>query len=303
MALESRGVQTARYLPCIHLQSYMRERYGFREGLCPVAEGISRRTLALPFHARLEAGDQERRRGGAPRGAARVRREPGQGEALLVWGLWALVALAVLVTYSRLDPSLLYHTTGEGLGGGLSRVVVLLSFPISLVAVALTLLSLAALSRAPGGSAVPRSRSVRSPPSPVSSARRISTHAGSTRYRPPVSLSRSASPSPRRCGQASRSRRRCRPTASGSRWASRSAFSPCRGSRQSSASTCRATSFSAKRSRPARRWPPSISGTTTGSTAPCSSSSALLLSRRRPTGRLRRVLHRIRVARASATAP
>ena len=76
-----------------------------------------------------------------------MRREPGQGEALLVWGLWATVALAVLATYSRLDPSLLYHTTGDGLGGGLSRVVVLLSFPISLVAIALTLLSLAALSR------------------------------------------------------------------------------------------------------------------------------------------------------------
>jgi perosamine synthetase len=57
--LESRGVQTARYLPCIHLQSYMRERYGFGEGLCPVAEGISSRTLALPFHARLEERDQD----------------------------------------------------------------------------------------------------------------------------------------------------------------------------------------------------------------------------------------------------
>jgi perosamine synthetase len=57
--LEERGVQTARYLPCIHLQSYMRERYGFREGLCPVAEGLSPRTLALPFHARLGEGDQE----------------------------------------------------------------------------------------------------------------------------------------------------------------------------------------------------------------------------------------------------
>jgi perosamine synthetase len=56
--LESRGVQTARYLPCIHLQSYMRERYGFSEGLCPVAEELSTRTLALPFHARLEADDQ-----------------------------------------------------------------------------------------------------------------------------------------------------------------------------------------------------------------------------------------------------
>ena len=57
--LDERGVQTARYLPCIHLQSYMRDRYGFREGLCPVAEGLSARTLALPFHARLDAADQE----------------------------------------------------------------------------------------------------------------------------------------------------------------------------------------------------------------------------------------------------
>ncbi|HXF98817.1 MAG TPA: DegT/DnrJ/EryC1/StrS family aminotransferase [Gaiellaceae bacterium] len=57
-ALAERGVQTARYLPCIHLQPYMRERFGFREGLCPVAEEVSARTLALPFHARLEEEDQ-----------------------------------------------------------------------------------------------------------------------------------------------------------------------------------------------------------------------------------------------------
>ena len=56
--LESRGIQTARYLPCIHLQSYMQERYGFRAGLCPVAEDLSSRTLALPFHARLDEDDQ-----------------------------------------------------------------------------------------------------------------------------------------------------------------------------------------------------------------------------------------------------
>jgi perosamine synthetase len=56
--LDARGVQTARYLPCIHLQSYMRERYGFREGLCPVAEDASARTLALPFHTRIEDDDQ-----------------------------------------------------------------------------------------------------------------------------------------------------------------------------------------------------------------------------------------------------
>jgi perosamine synthetase len=57
--LERRGVATARYLPSIHLQPYMRERFGFREGLCPVSEETSARTLALPFHARLPREDQE----------------------------------------------------------------------------------------------------------------------------------------------------------------------------------------------------------------------------------------------------
>lgn len=56
--LEERGVQTARYLPCIHLQPYMQERFGYRVGLCPVAEDLASRTLALPFHARLDEDDQ-----------------------------------------------------------------------------------------------------------------------------------------------------------------------------------------------------------------------------------------------------
>ena len=59
-ALAREGIATARYLPSIHLQAYMRERYGFREGMCPVSEELSRRTLALPFHARIEADDQQR---------------------------------------------------------------------------------------------------------------------------------------------------------------------------------------------------------------------------------------------------
>ncbi len=57
--LDAHGVQTARYLPCIHLQPYMQQRFGFRVGLCPVAEEMSARTLALPFHARLDHDDQE----------------------------------------------------------------------------------------------------------------------------------------------------------------------------------------------------------------------------------------------------
>jgi perosamine synthetase len=58
--LERQGVQTARYLPCIHLQPYMRELHGFAEGLCPVAEDAARRTLALPFHTALDPEDQAR---------------------------------------------------------------------------------------------------------------------------------------------------------------------------------------------------------------------------------------------------
>ena len=54
------GIACAPYLPSIHLQSYMRERFGFSEGLCPVSEDCSARTMAIPFHARLEREDQER---------------------------------------------------------------------------------------------------------------------------------------------------------------------------------------------------------------------------------------------------
>jgi perosamine synthetase len=57
---EREGIGFNRYLPSIHLQPYMRERYGFREGLCPVSEDASSRTLALPFFAALERDAQER---------------------------------------------------------------------------------------------------------------------------------------------------------------------------------------------------------------------------------------------------
>ena len=58
--LSDQGIECGEYLPCIHLQPYMREAYGFAEGLCPVAEDASRRTLALPFFPQLEPDDQER---------------------------------------------------------------------------------------------------------------------------------------------------------------------------------------------------------------------------------------------------
>ena len=58
--LGEEAIACAPYLPSIHLQSYMRERFGFAEGLCPVSEDCSARTMAIPFHARLELEDQER---------------------------------------------------------------------------------------------------------------------------------------------------------------------------------------------------------------------------------------------------
>ncbi len=57
---EREGIGFNRYLPSIHLQPYMRERYGFREGMFPVSEDMSSRTLALPFFTAIEREQQER---------------------------------------------------------------------------------------------------------------------------------------------------------------------------------------------------------------------------------------------------
>ena len=41
------------YFSPINLQPYIRELFGYKEGLLPVTENISKRTLALPFHNNL----------------------------------------------------------------------------------------------------------------------------------------------------------------------------------------------------------------------------------------------------------
>jgi dTDP-4-amino-4,6-dideoxygalactose transaminase len=38
----------------------MRERFGFQAGLCPVAEDVSSRSLALPFFTGIDAAAQQR---------------------------------------------------------------------------------------------------------------------------------------------------------------------------------------------------------------------------------------------------
>jgi perosamine synthetase len=58
--LAAEGVEAGHYVPCVHLQPYMRERYGFGEGICPVAEDVGSRSVALPFFTGIEADDQKR---------------------------------------------------------------------------------------------------------------------------------------------------------------------------------------------------------------------------------------------------
>jgi perosamine synthetase len=53
-AFEREGIGYNRYQP------YIRERYGFREGMCPVSEDVSSRSLALPFFNGLPPDAQQR---------------------------------------------------------------------------------------------------------------------------------------------------------------------------------------------------------------------------------------------------
>ena len=47
-------IGAANYFPCIHLQPYYRQHFGYKPGAFPIAESVSQRTLALPFHNRLD---------------------------------------------------------------------------------------------------------------------------------------------------------------------------------------------------------------------------------------------------------
>ncbi|HEX8091380.1 MAG TPA: DegT/DnrJ/EryC1/StrS family aminotransferase [Blastocatellia bacterium] len=49
-AMEERGVPVRGYFSPVHLQSYIRERFGPAAGDLPVTEALARRTIALPFH-------------------------------------------------------------------------------------------------------------------------------------------------------------------------------------------------------------------------------------------------------------
>lgn len=52
-ALERQGIPARGYFSPIHLQPFIRERFGTQPGMLPVTESVAKRTLALPFHNRI----------------------------------------------------------------------------------------------------------------------------------------------------------------------------------------------------------------------------------------------------------
>jgi len=57
--LRAANIGCNNYFPPIHLQPYMREKFGFKPGDFPVCEHVAARTLALPFYNTLGADDIE----------------------------------------------------------------------------------------------------------------------------------------------------------------------------------------------------------------------------------------------------
>jgi perosamine synthetase len=47
--LDELGISAKPYLPCIHLQPFYQDQFGYRPGTLPVTEAISASTIALPF--------------------------------------------------------------------------------------------------------------------------------------------------------------------------------------------------------------------------------------------------------------
>jgi perosamine synthetase len=55
--LNARGIQVSNYFPPVHMQPFIAEQYGYTQGDFPIAEFVSQRTLALPFHNNLSEAE------------------------------------------------------------------------------------------------------------------------------------------------------------------------------------------------------------------------------------------------------
>lgn len=57
--LKSKGIQASIHYPPIHLFSYYRDTFGFKEGMLPITERIGRNEVTLPLHPLLKEDDVE----------------------------------------------------------------------------------------------------------------------------------------------------------------------------------------------------------------------------------------------------
>jgi dTDP-4-amino-4,6-dideoxygalactose transaminase len=55
--LKDFGIQTSVHYPSVHLFSFYRKRFGFKGGMLPKTEEVSRREVTLPLHPRMKAED------------------------------------------------------------------------------------------------------------------------------------------------------------------------------------------------------------------------------------------------------
>ena len=51
--MKNRGIQVSNYFPPVHLQPFMVERFGYKQGDFPVTESVCKSTIALPFYNNL----------------------------------------------------------------------------------------------------------------------------------------------------------------------------------------------------------------------------------------------------------
>ena len=57
--LQDNGVQCRDYFRPVHLQPFYMEEYGYKEGMLPVTERVSRQTVAIPFFSNISLEEQE----------------------------------------------------------------------------------------------------------------------------------------------------------------------------------------------------------------------------------------------------
>lgn len=67
----------------------------------------------------------------------------------VLWAMLGLVAVEIVITYSRIPPAKLYSVSGTGIGAGFGRALVFLNFPVALSALPVIALAAGRLRRPP----------------------------------------------------------------------------------------------------------------------------------------------------------